>query len=143
VASPSDLTIGLAVATFNQAITDRLLQGALRTLEGLGVGRVKILRVAGSWELPIAALGLAKRGCQAVVAIGAIIKGETDHYDVIVRESAAGLRMVSINHGVPIGNAVLAASDFAQAFDRSEPGPGNKGAEAAHASVAAALSLGF
>lgn len=138
IRTPEELTIGVAVATFNQAITDRLLNGALDALETRRVARVQILRVAGAWELPLAAKELAIRGCDAVVAVGAVIKGETDHYDVIVRESAAGLARVALDHGLPVTNAVLAAHDFDQARDRSELGPGNKGAEAASAAVAAA-----
>lgn len=140
--TPEELTIGVAVASFNQAITDRLLAGALETLETHHVRSVQILRVAGAWELPLAAKALALRGCDAVVAVGAVIKGETDHYEVIVRESAAGLVRVALDHFLPVTNAVLAAHDFDQARDRSEAGPGNKGAEAASAAVAAACVIG-
>jgi 6,7-dimethyl-8-ribityllumazine synthase len=138
--SPGDLTIGIAVATFNQAITDRLLDGAMKALEASGVGRVLILRVAGAWELPFAAAHLVRRA-DAVVAIGAVIKGETDHYEVIVNESASGLTRVALDAVKPVTNAVLAAHTLEQALDRSEPGPGNKGAEAAAAAVAAALTI--
>lgn len=138
--NPGDLTIGIAVATFNQAITDRLLDGAIKALEVSGVGRVLILRVAGAWELPVAAAHLARRA-DAVVAIGAVIKGETDHYEVIVNESASGLTRVALDAIKPVTNAVLAAHTLEQALDRSEPGPGNKGAEAAAAAVAAALMI--
>jgi 6,7-dimethyl-8-ribityllumazine synthase len=136
----ADLTIGIAVATFNQAITDRLLDGAIKALEASGVGRVLILRVAGAWELPVAAADLARQA-DAVVAIGAVIKGETDHYEVIVNESASGLTRVALDAIKPVTNAVLAAHTLEQALDRSEPGPGNKGAEAAAAAVAAALVI--
>lgn len=138
--TPADLTIGVAVATFNQAITDRLLDGAIKALEASGVGRVLILRVAGAWELPVAAAHLARQA-DAVVAIGAVIKGETDHYEVIVNESASGLTRVALDAIKPVTNAVLAAHTLEQALDRSEPGPGNKGAEAAAAAVAAALVI--
>ena len=138
--TPADLTIGIAVATFNQAITDRLLDGAVKALEASGVGRVLILRVAGAWELPVAAAHLASRA-DGVVAIGAVIKGETDHYEVIVEESASGLTRVALDAVKPVTNAVLAAHTLEQALDRSEPGPGNKGAEAATAAVAAALVI--
>lgn len=139
--STEDLTIGVAVAEFNQAITDRLLTGCQRALQEAGVGSVKLLKVPGAWELPVAALTLARAGCQGVVAIGAIIKGETDHYEVIVRESAAGLTRVSLDTGVPVTNAVLTVYDYQQALDRSEPGAGNKGAEAARAALELALRL--
>ena len=138
--TPADLTIGVAVATFNQAITDRLLDGAIKALEASGVGRVLILRVAGAWELPVAAAHLARQA-DAVVAIGAVIKGETDHYEVIVNESASGLTRVALDAIKPVTNAVLAAHTLEQALDRSEPGPGNKGAEAAAAALAAALVI--
>ena len=138
--SPGDLTIGIAVATFNQAITDRLLDGAIKALEASGVGRVLTLRVAGAWELPVAAAHLARQ-TDAVVAIGAVIRGETDHYEVIVNESASGLTRVALDAIKPVTNAVLAAHTLEQALDRSEPGPGNKGAEAAAAAVAAALMI--
>ena len=138
--TPADLTIGVAVATFNQAITDRLLDGAIKALEASGVGRVLILRVAGAWELPVAAAHLARQA-DAVVAIGAVIKGETDHYEVIVQESASGLTRAALDAVKPVTNAVLAAHTLEQALDRSEPGPGNKGAEAAAAAVAAALVI--
>jgi 6,7-dimethyl-8-ribityllumazine synthase len=136
--TPEELVIGVAVSSFNQVITDRLLQGALTALEQLGVAEARILRVAGAWELPLAAKNLIGRGCDGVVAIGAIIKGETDHYDVIVRESAAGLIRVAHEAGIPVTNAVITAHNVDQAHERSEPGPGNKGAEAARAAVAAA-----
>ncbi|HEX5671529.1 MAG TPA: 6,7-dimethyl-8-ribityllumazine synthase [Acidimicrobiia bacterium] len=132
---PANLVIGVAVADFNRAITDRLLDGCLKTLEAEGVGRVRVVRVPGAWELAIAAGHLATAGCAAVVAVGAVIKGETDHYEVIVRESATGIMRASIDSGVPITNAVLAVHDYEQALDRSEPGPGNKAAEAARAAV--------
>jgi 6,7-dimethyl-8-ribityllumazine synthase len=138
---PGELTIGVAVADFNQSITDRLLDGALEALEREGAGKVVVLRVPGAWELPLAAADLARRGCDAVVAIGAIIKGETDHYEVIVHHSAAGLTQVALAHHLPVANAVLAAHDVKQALDRSGPGPGNKGAEAALAAMTTACRI--
>ena len=138
--TPADLTIGVAVATFNQAVTDRLLQGALKVLESSSVGRVLILRVPGAWELPVAAAHLL-RTVDAVVAIGAVIKGETDHYEVIVRQSASGLTRVALDAVKPVTNAVLAAHTLEQALERCGPGAGNKGAEAAAAAIAAALVI--
>jgi 6,7-dimethyl-8-ribityllumazine synthase len=99
------------------------------------------MRVAGAWELPLAALSLARAGCDGVVALGAVIRGDTDHYRVIVRESAAGLARVALEAGVPVANAVLAVRDYEQALDRSEPGPANKGAEGARAAVGVAARL--
>jgi len=138
---PADLVVGVAVADFNRAITDRLLDGCLKTLEAEAVGRVRVFRVPGAWELAVAVSHLAKTGCAAVVAIGAVIRGETDHYEVIVRESANGIMRAALDSGIPVTNAVLAVSDYEQALDRSEPGPGNKGAEAATAAVEMARRL--
>ena len=135
------LAVGVAVALFNQRITEELLAGCLEELKRCGVQDVTVMRVPGAWELPLAAKALIGRGCQAVVAVGAIIKGETDHYEVIVQQSAAGLRQVSLETGVPVANAVLTVHDLTQALDRSVPGPGNKGAEAATAAVEMARAL--
>jgi 6,7-dimethyl-8-ribityllumazine synthase len=140
---PAAIRVGVAVSDFNQAVTNRLLDGALGYLERIGVEQVDLLRVAGAWELPLAALTLLRDGCQGVIAVGAVIKGETDHYEVIVRESAGGLTEASLQAGKPIGNAVLAAHDLEQALARSEPGPGNKGAEAAAAVVDLICKVGY
>jgi 6,7-dimethyl-8-ribityllumazine synthase len=141
VASPDGLLIGVAVADFNRAITDRLLDGCLKALEAAGVGQVRIMRVPGAWELAVAAGHLARAGCKAVVAIGAVIKGETDHYQVIVRESAHGIARVALDSGAPVTNSILAVRDYEQAWDRSEPGPSNKGAEAGRSAVEMARKL--
>lgn len=126
-------SIGIAVARFNQVVTDRLLAGAKEELARAGTTNIEVLQVAGAWELPLAAQALLDRGCAGVIAVGAVIRGETDHYDVIVRESASGLTQVALSRGKPVGNAVLAVEDLDQALARSEPGPANKGAEAAAA----------
>jgi 6,7-dimethyl-8-ribityllumazine synthase len=139
---PADLSVGVVVSKFNQAITDRLLEGCLAELQALGVGAVQVARVPGALELPLAADNLARRGCDGIVAVGAVVKGETDHYEVIVRESSAGLMRVGLDHQIPVGNAVLALIDVRQGLERSEPGFSNKGAEAARAVVETALTLG-
>ena len=127
--------LGIAVATWNRAITDRLLEGALARCDSLGVADLTVLRVPGALELPLAAMKLAEAGCDAVVAIGAVIKGETDHYEIVVRESSAGLRDVSLSSGVPVANAILAVHDIEDALERSIPGPANKGEEAVDAAI--------
>lgn len=133
--------VGIAVADWNRVVTDRLLDGALRRLEEMGAGAVTVLRVPGSLELPVAVRGLADSGCDAVVAIGTVIRGETDHYEIVVRESTGGVARVATDRGVPVGNAILAVADVGQAMERSLPGPANKGAEAAEAAVRTALAL--
>jgi len=135
------LHVGVAVARWNQAITEKLLDGALGRLETLGVADVTVLRVHGALELPLACQELAAAGCDAVVAIGAVVKGETDHYDIVVNESARGLTLASLDTGVPITNAILAVHDYQLAVDRAGAGQGNKGAEAVDAAISLANSL--
>ena len=137
----SGLHVGVAVASWNRSITDNLLRGALDRLEAMGVGRVTVLRVPGSLELPTAAAGLIGAGCQAVVALGTVVKGDTDHYAIVSRESARGLTLVANRTGAPVANGILAVHDIALAVDRSQPGPSNKGYEAATVAVEMALTL--
>ena len=135
------LHVGIAVAMWNQTITERLYEGAKKRCEELGVEQVSVLTVPGALELPLAAQALAKQGCDAVVAIGAVVRGETDHYDIVVRESAAGISRVALNTGIPVANAILAVHDFSQAIDRSGEGESNKGHEAVDAAVTLAQAL--
>ena len=137
----SGLHIGIAAATWNQAITDRLVEGAERRLSELGVDRVTIVRVPGALELPLAALKLAESGCDAVVAIGAVVKGDTDHYEIVVGQSASGVARVSLDTGVPVTNAILAVHEYQHAVERAGPGTANKGVEAAEAAVVAVRAL--
>jgi 6,7-dimethyl-8-ribityllumazine synthase len=135
------LRVGIAAARWNQSITDRLVDGALGRLEALGIDDVLLLRVPGALELPLAARELALAGCQAVVAVGAVVKGETDHYDIVVNESARGLTLASLETGVPITNAVLAVHDYELALARAGEGQDNKGVEAVDAAVEMATAL--
>jgi 6,7-dimethyl-8-ribityllumazine synthase len=135
------LHVGIAAATWNQTITDRLVEGATKRLESMGVSKVTVLRVPGALEVPLAAQSLAVNGCDAVVAIGAVVKGETDHYDIVVRESSSGLSRVSLDTGIPVANAILAVHDFSLAMERAGEGDANRGAEAAEAAVTMARAL--
>lgn len=132
------LHVGIAAARWNQAITDRLIDGAVKRLETHGVEEITVLRVPGALELPVAAQRLARAGCDAVIAIGTIVKGETDHYDIVVRESARGITRVALDTGTPVANAILAVRDYDLAMERAGTGDANKGVEAADAAVATA-----
>ena len=136
----SRLRVGIAVASWNQTITDRLLAGAQKRCEELGVEHV-VSRVPGALELPLAAQALARKGCDAVIAIGVVIKGETDHYEIVARESSSGLTRVGLDTGVPIGNAILAVHTYEQALDRAGDGETNKGVEATDAALAMVSAL--
>jgi 6,7-dimethyl-8-ribityllumazine synthase len=137
----SGLHIGVAAALWNQSITDRLVNGATRRLEELSAAQVTILRVPGALELPLAARKLAESGCDAVIAIGTVVKGETDHYDIVVRESARGISRVALDTGVPVANAILAVHDYELALQRAGVGEANKGVEAVDAAVMTASAL--
>jgi len=140
-AAPGTLHVGVVAATWNPSITDKLAAAAVERLENLGVGRVTVLRVPGSLELPVGAAALAEAGCDAVVALGAIVKGDTDHYTIVAAESARGLTLVGLEHGIPVANGILAVHDIQHAVDRSQPGPSNKGYEVATAAVSTAVAL--
>lgn len=137
----SGLRIGIVAAIWNQSITDRLVEGATKRLEELSAAEVTILRVPGALELPLAARKLAESGNDAVIAIGAVVKGETDHYEIVVRESARGVSRVALDTGVPVANAILAVHDYELALERAGVGEANKGVEAADAAVMMASAL--
>lgn len=141
VTDGAGLHIGLAVASWNQTITDRLLDGAESRCEELGVSEVTVLRVPGALELPLAAKVLIDQGCDAVVAIGTIVKGETDHYEIVVRESTSGIARVALDSGVPVTNAILAVHDYDDAVERSDQGDANKGVEAVDAAILTATAI--
>ena len=137
----SELNVGIAVSEFNREVSEGLLSGALAALEAAGVGDVAVVRVAGAFELPLVAERLAAAGHDAVIALGAVIKGETDHYEYIAGEASRGLMDAGLSTGVPVAFGVLTVRDAGHALDRSRPGRSNKGAEAADAAVAAALAI--
>jgi len=132
------LKVGVAASTFNAEITDGLLDGALSVLDD---AEVTLVRVPGSFELPLVARTLIEDGCEAVVALGAVVLGETDHYEHMARETARGLQDVMLSTGVPVAFGVLTVRDPEHARSRSLPGPGNKGTEAAEAAVRTARLL--
>ena len=135
------LRIGVARSTFNSTITDGLLAGALAVLEGAGADDVYTMEVPGVFELPLAAEVLARAGFDAVVALGAVILGETDHYEHIAHRASEGLMQVMLDRSVPVAFGVLTVREEAQAKARSGTGSGNKGAEAAEAAITMASAL--
>lgn len=138
---PPPRRMGVVVSTYNATITDALYEGALNALERAGVSEVMVVRVPGALELAVGAQALIEAGCEGVVALGAVIQGETDHYRIVVDESARGLTEVALRSGRPVANSVLAVRQFEHALERSGPGPANRGAEAADAAVATARQL--
>lgn len=139
---PVPQRVGLVVSSFNAAITAPMRDAAIRVLEAAGVEEIPILEVSGALEIPVAALALLHQGrCAGVVAIGAVIKGETDHYEHVATEASRGIGEVALRTGKPVGNAVLTVREYDHAVERSRPGPGNKGGEAAEAVLALARRL--
>lgn len=141
VLDASGLRVAVAVAEFNVDVSEGLLEGALGVLEAAGALHIALVRVPGCFELPVTALHLAQAGYNVVVALGAVIKGETDHYEHIATQCAAGLMRVTVDTGVPVAFGVLTCQERSHAIERSRPGPGNKGAEAARAALSLALTL--
>ena len=137
----SALRVGIAVADFNGAVTSGLLAGAREALASAGADDPTVITVPGAFELAVAARALIDAGCDCVVALGAVILGETDHYHHVATQAAAGLQQVSVETGIPVAFGVLTARKAAQAAERSAPGPANKGAEAAEAAVRTANAL--
>ena len=126
---------------FNEAIVAGLAQGALEYIGEVGA-EAELELVPGAFELPLIAQTAAFTGrYDAIVALGAVIRGETDHYDHISRETARGILDASLATGVPVAFGVLTVAREAQAIARSKPGRHNKGREAAAAAVETALLL--
>ncbi|MCU5786642.1 6,7-dimethyl-8-ribityllumazine synthase [Alloalcanivorax marinus] len=124
----------LVVTRFNSFVVEALLAGAVDALVRHGVSRddIEIIRVPGAWELPVAVKNLlAKRDYDAVVALGAVIRGGTAHFEYVAGEAAKGLAAVQNDSGVPVAFGVLTVDSIEQAIERSGTKAGNKGAEAA------------
>lgn len=132
------LRVGVACALFNGGITWRLLEGALEGLGACGVDPAD-LRVAwapGAFELPLVARTMALGGMvDAVICLGAVIRGETGHYDFVAGQCASGIQRVQLDTGMPVVFGVLTTDDLSQALARSAPGAANKGREAALTAV--------
>jgi 6,7-dimethyl-8-ribityllumazine synthase len=131
----ADLNIAIVVSRFNEDVTRRLLRGAQEALEKHGAKDPDVYWVPGSLELPVTALALAEKGSHdAIVCLGAVIRGETFHFEVVAMQAAQGLMQVQLDTGVPIAFGVLTTEDRDQALARSGP-KNNKGAEAAETAI--------
>jgi 6,7-dimethyl-8-ribityllumazine synthase len=127
----------VVVSRFNGDITGALLDGALQTLEehGAGPDAVRVHQVPGAFELPMAAAKLADGGADAVICLGALIKGETPHFEHLCAAVANGIEEVAVRSGVPVIFGVLTCEERYQAKARAGGDKGNKGAEAAIAAI--------
>ena len=139
----SGLRVGVVAAQWHQVVMDGLVAGALRGLAETGVQEPLLLRVPGSFELPVATARLARSGFDAVVALGVVIRGGTPHFEYVCAAATDGLSRVAVDTGVPVGFGLLTCDDDQQALDRSglEGSREDKGFEAAVAAVATAVAL--
>ncbi|MGE4566752.1 MAG: 6,7-dimethyl-8-ribityllumazine synthase [Acidimicrobiales bacterium] len=132
------LRVALVAGRFNDAISQELIQGARDRLASLAVEdeKVTLTWVAGAFEMPLAAQAMAKSGqFDAVICLGAVIRGETAHFDFVAGEAASGMMRVGLDTGVPVVFGVLTTDTFAQAFARAGVAEGNKGADCAEAAI--------
>jgi 6,7-dimethyl-8-ribityllumazine synthase len=129
-----DLRFALVAARFNDFVVELLIRGALDALKRHGVGeqQIDIVRVPGAFDIPVVARKLAlSRRYQALIALGAVIRGDTPHFDYVAGECAAGISRIALESGVPIAFGVLTTDSVEQAMDRAGGKAGNKGADAA------------
>ena len=136
--------VAVVAARFNEIVTAKLVDGALAGLAKHGVAddAVDVAWVPGAFEIPVVASRLARSGrYDAVICLGAVIRGETAHFELVANESARGIAQVSLETGTPVIFEVLATDDLSQAEDRAGGGRGNKGWEAAEAALEMAWLL--
>lgn len=135
---PADARVGVVAARFNGPIVEELLNGCLKRLRELGVDeeRVEVHRVPGAFELPVAAKALAQtRRFQAIICLGAVVRGETPHFDYVAGEAARGVAEVARSEGVPVIFGVLTTNTEQQAWDRCGGKHGHAGQRAAEAAL--------
>lgn len=133
-----DQRFAVIAARFNASIVEPLLQGALDTLSkhGAAEGQIEVFRVPGAFEIPLVARKLAlTRRYGALIALGAVVRGDTPHFDYVAGECAAGISRVQLDTGVPVIFGVLTTDNLQQALDRAGGQAGNKGADAALAAL--------
>ncbi len=132
--SAAGLRFAIVVSRFNSFITDRLLAGAIDALNrhGADADLIDIVKVPGSWEVPLAAAEVAhQHRYDAIICLSAVIRGDTPHFDYVAGEAAKGIAHVSAETGVPVAFGVLTTNTLEQAIDRAGAKGGNKGADAA------------
>ena len=129
----ADGRYAIVVGRFNQFVVDSLVEGAVDALirHGVDEDNITVVRVPGAFEIPLAAQAVAEKGdVDAVIALGAVIRGSTPHFDYVAGESASGLNKVQMDTGIPCSFGVLTVDTIEQAIERAGTKSGNKGAEA-------------
>lgn len=131
-----NLRVAIVATRFNDFIVDRLIGGAVDYLKrnGADVGNILLVRVPGAFEMPVVAQKLAQSGkYDGILALGAVIRGGTPHFDFVASEATKGLAQISLATGVPVGFGLLTTDNVEQAIERAGTKAGNKGVEAATA----------
>jgi 6,7-dimethyl-8-ribityllumazine synthase len=132
------LRFGIVVSKFNQFVTSRLLAAAVETLKNAGAAdeAIEVVRVPGAFEIPLAARALARTDrFDAVLCLGAVIRGDTPHFDYISAEASRGIGQVALECDLPVIFGVLTTNTVAQAIERADPAKHNRGAEAARTAI--------
>ncbi|WP_437295061.1 6,7-dimethyl-8-ribityllumazine synthase [Sorangium sp. So ce426] len=135
---PPGARFAIVASRFNHFIVDRLVEGALDAIarHGGALGRTSIVRVPGAWEMPTIVGRLAhKKGVDAIITLGAVIRGSTPHFDYVAAEVTKGIATVSLQTGVPVTFGVLTTDSIEQAVERAGTKHGNKGWEAAVSAI--------
>lgn len=133
-----DIKVGIIVARFNEFITSKLLSGALDTLTRHEVNdeNIQVAWVPGAFEIPLIASKMAESGkYDAVICLGAVIRGSTSHYDYVCNEVSKGIASVSLKSGIPVMFGVLTTENIEQAIERAGSKAGNKGSECAEGAI--------
>jgi len=128
----------IVVARFNGFLVDSLLAAAMDTFlrHGVAASDITVVKVPGAFEVPVTVQSLAQSGnYSAIVALGAVIRGATPHFDIVANESAKGLSAIALDHGMPIINGILTTDSIEQTIERAGTKAGNKGGEAAATAI--------
>ena len=132
------LRFGIVVSKFNKLVTSQLLASAVETLKNAGAVHeaLEVVQVPGAFEIPLAARALARTGrFDAVLCLGAVIRGETPHFDYISAEASRGIAQLALECDLPVVFGVLTTNTVAQAIERADPSKYNRGAEAARTAI--------
>ncbi len=133
-----EIRVAIVVARFNSLVAEQLVTGALDCLtrHGSAEADITLIRVPGAFEIPFAAKKAAEAGSyDAVICLGAVIRGSTPHFDYVAAESAKGVAQTSLSSGVPVINGIITTNDIEQALERAGTKAGNKGWDAALAAI--------
>jgi 6,7-dimethyl-8-ribityllumazine synthase len=135
---PQGARFAIVASRFNHFIVDRLVEGALDSLRrhGADLANVTLVRVPGAWEMPLAVTRLLRKGSfDGIIALGAVIRGSTPHFDYVAAEVSKGLAHAAMDHGVPVAFGVLTTDTIEQAVERAGTKSGNKGWESACSAI--------